>query len=176
MADQPQIDVIEGAKTIERNVGHLRERLGAWAAHMAARYNGPVYLCGSTLHHPTPRDCDIRIIMSDTTFGARYGMELHPMDLDEFHPLRKRRGLVRSSVIRWSDEGPTQRWIDDIAKFNDHLAQTLALNMDVQAWPESVWREVYPTPVRLAAPTPRWWIYTKYCPDPSAPIEVTADV
>lgn len=43
-----------------------------FAGYMAARYNGPVYLVGSSLRSGTPRDIDIRVVVADAEFCGRY--------------------------------------------------------------------------------------------------------
>lgn len=149
---------------IEANVARIVQGLRVWANHMAGRYNGCVYLLGSTLQNPEPRDCDIRIVMDDHEFGARYGLEMKPTTKE---------GWTR--CIAWDEDGPTQRWIDDVAKFNGRLSVTLKLNMDIQLWPDSYWRDgkIYPKPILLAGRSPHWWIYSAHCPDPSPPEPAT---
>lgn len=156
------------AAVIEANVGAIVAKLDNWAKHMAARYNGRVLLVGSTLHHPSPRDCDIRIIVSDDEFAARYGMELRQTELTEWHPLKKRRPeLCSARLVHWDADGPTQRWVDDVAKFSGAMSKEIGANMDIKVWPDSYFREPYPRPVVLAEPTPRWFIYNAYVPDPT---------
>ena len=158
------------AARIEANVAKVRETLDIWARHMAARYNGPVYLLGSILTNPTPRDYDIRIVIQDHEFAARYGNTLVQTDLAEHHPVRRRfPELLSMKLVEWDREGPSQRWIDDIAKFGAVWSQRLGANIDLQIWPDSYWREgTYPTPIRLAAPSPKWWIYNVHVPNPAA--------
>jgi hypothetical protein len=159
--------VIDEIMIVEANVAFVCEKLKSWARHMAARYNAPVYLVGSTLHSPTPRDCDIRIVVVDHYFAARYGVELEHREFGEHHPMRKLHGLCAGRVVRWEEDGPSQAWVNDVAKFNEHLSARLERVMDVQVWPQSHWRPPYPAAIELAAPTPHRFIYTKYCPDPS---------
>lgn len=154
-----------GGRQVEANVAVVREKLADWAKHMAAHYNGTVYLLGSTLHNPTPRDCDIRIVIADDEFAARYGMDRVQRETLRGTALHDR-GVVSSLAVDWSS-GPSQRWIDDVAKFNGHLSLTTKLNLDIKVWAESQWRFVYPHPVVLAAPSPRYWFYSAYCPKPS---------
>ena len=155
------------AEAVEANVAEIRQSLTVWARHMAGRYNGPVYLTGSTLHNPDPRDCDVRIVVDDHEFAARYGVPLHRTEFNEYHKYSKR-GLVAGDCCNWDKDGPSQRWIDDVAKFNAFLSQKLKRNMDVQVVPDSWYRDgIYPAPILLAAPSPHWWIYSAYCPDPS---------
>ena len=93
--------------------------LTIWARMMAARFNGPVYLCGSIARDhvyprpgengpfdkPTARDVDIRIVISDAEFIARYG------------PLQ---------------EHPSPRWIQDMAKLGSELTLEKRFNIDFQ--------------------------------------------
>jgi hypothetical protein len=51
----------------------LCESLQPWANQMASRFGRPVYLVGSALRLPEPRDYDIRIVVTDEEFTARYG-------------------------------------------------------------------------------------------------------
>lgn len=138
--------------TIRRNVNWIKMTLSADARHWAARYNGAVYLLGSTLHNPTPRDCDIRIVIDDHEFAARYGHTLVEKD----SPFHERPEITRSRVVDFCTDGPTQRWIDDVAKFSGNISRKIGNNLDLQIWPESQWRKPYPEPVLLAAPSPRW--------------------
>jgi hypothetical protein len=156
------------AELIEANVKRITAGLHAhgWALHMVARFNGPVYLLGSVLHKPAPRDIDIRIVVPDSEFAARYGHTLVQTELDQYHPFRKERSMTTASIVRWDEDGPTQRWVDDMAKFGAHLSQRLNENVDLKAWPESYWRRPYPRPLVLAAPSSSWFIYNKYNPDP----------
>lgn len=164
MADDAELAVM--AATIEANVAMVRAQLDDWARHMAGRFNGAVYLVGSILHHPAPRDCDVRIVIADHEFAARYGNAMERVEFNEFHPMAKR-GLVSAECVRWCEDGPTQRWIDDTAKLGAGLLKATQLNMDVKVWPESHWREPYPTPITLAAPSRRWFVYNAHVPDPS---------
>ena len=165
----------EKAEKIETRVTLVVEKLTDWARHMAARFNGAVYLVGSTLHNPLARDCDVRIIVPDHEFAARYGMELHQTEIGDFHPLRKRgSSLVSARLVRF-DDGVTQRWLDDVAKFTGTLSVKLGLNMDVKVWPDSYWREPYPTPITLAAPSGGWYVYNRYHPKPQAIIDWEAE-
>jgi hypothetical protein len=169
MTAEERTDYAAKAAIIEAQVARAVEKLSDWARHMAGRFNGAVYLVGSFLHHPDPRDCDIRIVIPDHEFAIRYGMAMERVEFNEFHPLRKRRGILSGECVRWSEDGPTQRWIDDTAKLGAGLLKAMQHNMDVKVWPDSHWREPYPTPITLAAPSPRYFIYTRHCPDPGRP-------
>lgn len=157
----------ETAERIEANVERVVFLSKDWARHMAARLNARVYLVGSTLHAPEPRDCDIRLILLDHEFAARYGM---PMVAIPVEMQRERNGVTRTSAVPF-DEGVTQRWVDDIAKLGAALSLRLHRNVDVKVWPDSYWREPYPTPVLLAAPSPHVFHYNAYAPDPSLPLD-----
>ena len=151
--------------TIEAHVDRVKAALAVWARHMAARYNAPVYLTGSTLHKPDPRDCDVRIVIADDEFAARYGNALHQTTFDEGHPYRKRHpNILGCNTVHWDEDGPTQRWIDDVAKFNAHLSSRLKLNVDMQVVPDSWWRDVWPPPFLLAAPSGRRFFHNRHFP------------
>lgn len=59
--------------THEPAAGRLVELLRPWARHIAVRFGAPVYLVGSSLELPDPRDVDVRVILSDDAFRGRYG-------------------------------------------------------------------------------------------------------
>ncbi len=154
------MDKTETLKTIAANVATAKSALSLHARHWAARYNASVYLVGSIRSKPEPRDIDIRIIIPDHEFAARYGHELRPTEIGESHPLHKRQpALVKASLVDWNGDGPTQRWIDDIAKFGAQLSLKMRHNIDLQIWPDSYWREPYPPPILLATPSPCWFFY-----------------
>jgi hypothetical protein len=139
--------------SVARVVGILTP---AWARHWAARYNAPVYLTGSILENPMARDVDIRIPVPDHAFAARFGNAIVETTTTP--------GWTKH--VDWAKEGPTQRWVDEIAKVNEWLSTMLERTADLQIWPASYWREPYPKPLLLAAPTPKWWIYSIHCPEP----------
>lgn len=143
---------------IEARVRQLQAGLLDWALHMVGKYNAPVYLTGSVLHSPTPRDIDIRIVVTDHEFGARYGMEMVPTTEKEGW----------TNCIPWSKSAPPQRWADDIAKVGAELSVIHKHNFDVKVWPLSHWREPYPKPVLLAGPSGKWWFYNEFNPAPTA--------
>lgn len=150
------------ARRIERNVADIRAKLAPWAPYVAARYNAPVYLVGSTLYNPQPRDCDIRIPINDYEFAARYGMPTVT-----FAEAKGADGHRWVSGVEWGGlVAPTQAWVDDIAKFTGHLSTYLKRNVDLQIWPRSFWRDAYPGALLLCAPSPKWWIYNSYAPSP----------
>jgi len=149
---------VNRAQQVERNVREIRAALAIDVMHWAARYSASVYLVGSTLHNPTPRDCDLRITIEDHDFAARYGMTIM-----QFPEPRHR----FTAGVNWGYEPPTQRWVDDIAKFSHVLSRKVG-NVDLQIWPLSYWSdEPWPVPVLLAAPSPKWAIFNRYYPDPA---------
>lgn len=107
--------------------------LSRFGAYIAARYNGPVYLVGSSLRVAQPRDIDIRVVIADDEFCGRYGYEKY----DDF-----------------SRYGPNQAWIDDMAKRNGQLAAHHRLNSDFQVYAASHCIQYRDDPrVLIAAPT-----------------------
>jgi hypothetical protein len=166
MSSNQEIDEQVRREHIEGMVEHVQLSLAKWALHMAARLNGTVYLIGSVLHHPDPRDIDIRIVLDDSEFGHRYGMERKPTD---------RPGYTK--CIAWDEDPPPQRWVDDVAKLGRELSHILRHNVDLKVWPRSYWRkDLYPAPLVLAAPSVRWFVHNKYVPDPSDLVTPSEDV
>lgn len=111
---------------------HLSERpklihlLRRWGNIVYAHYGVPVYLCGSALKPDAadPRDWDIRIRLSATSFLIRYG-----------------------SPEEWENEGKTGfwsrtrwRWVDDCRKQSARGAKYTGLNIDFEVHPPSFWR------------------------------------
>ncbi|MDB4893122.1 MAG: hypothetical protein JWL61_4977 [Gemmatimonadetes bacterium] len=160
----------EKVAAVERHVDAVCEKLRDWSRHMAARFNGAVYLVGSTLHHPTPRDTDIRIVIADHEFAARYDMPMAEIPAEK---QRERNGVTRTQAVPF-DAGITQRWVDDMAKLTAAVSIRLTHNADVKVWPDSYWREPYPTPITLAAPSRRWFLYNRHNPKPPAIVEFEA--
>jgi hypothetical protein len=87
-------------------------RFRRFAAYMAARYNGPVFLVGSCLRSGHYRDVDIRIEISDEEFKGRYGV----------------------THEQWVQLGPPQRWIDDMANYNGEIARDFHVIPDFQVY------------------------------------------
>ncbi len=103
----------------------LAKRLGGWANQIAARYGFPVYLVGSALTETEPRDVDVRVVLSDDAFYARYGI-----------------GPMRAEGQAWigadeQHEG-TRRWHADMAKMARQAANVLHVNIDFQVQSESI--------------------------------------
>lgn len=118
----------------------LRLCLRGWANQMAARFGAPVYLVGSALDDPNARDIDIRIVLPDEDFAARYG------DVCDF--------MVEGWSPEWG-EG-RKRWGADMAKLSrdvvlwggralhligrSPLNKLHGFNVDLKVEPESVAR------------------------------------
>lgn len=152
MAESPEYE--EKARRIEANVARVIVNLEAWARHLAARYGVPIQLCGSVLCSPTPRDCDVRIVLPDHEFELRYGQ----------------------TPDEYVKNGPSQVWIDELAKFNRGMVRHVRMPMDVQVWPKSKWDEnSWPRPIILAAPSPRWFVHNAYHPKSQAMLDMEAE-
>ena len=122
----------------------LREKLGFWAQCMAARFGGPVYLVGSALTKENPRDVDIRIVIPDHDFFNRYD---------------------RLASDFYTDRGPI--WVEDVAKLGRDLLRTWhGLNLDLQVYPESAWRDQPQHRLTLAAPREETRYVPPLCDDP----------
>jgi hypothetical protein len=100
-----------------------------FANGLAGLYGVPIYLCGSALRpdNPDPRDYDIRIMLPDEHFRARYG-----------------------DVQKWNDEGAIGnwtrvrwRWSADCTKQSRVGFRETGLNVDVQIYPASHARALY---------------------------------
>ena len=88
---------------------------------MAARFARPVYLCGSALLLPDPRDVDVRIVVTDDEFRARYG------DPDAW-----------GRALWWpSKHDGSLRYAADMADLAREAALVLRLNLDVCVQPVS---------------------------------------
>ncbi len=94
----------------------LRLHLQGWANQLAARFGAPVYLVGSSLTDPEARDVDVRVVLDDDSFQARYG--ILPQHVD------------RESWGGWS--AGSRRWGADVAKISRQAAVALRLNVDFQ--------------------------------------------
>jgi hypothetical protein len=97
----------------------LGPRLLPWARQIALRFGRPVWLVGSALELPDPRDVDVRVLLNDEEFLARYG------DPAEWHkglwfPNRKD-GSLRYAADMW-----------DLSR---EASLVLGLNIDFQVQP-----------------------------------------
>jgi hypothetical protein len=111
-----------------------------WANQIAMRYSAPVWLVGSSLDVEdlrAARDFDIRVVLKDAEFEARFGVE----------PTR----FMREQWSSWSDG--SKRWGAEMAKLSrGWMTQfaALKLNLDFQVHPFYVGRIFYDRPrVRL---------------------------
>lgn len=101
--------------------GWRGKALRGWANLMASRYGRPVYLTGSALEEPLPRDIDVRVVLSKTEWEARFGR------------------FVEGYATRLENIDADRRWHVEIAKMNRNAAgQThLPIDFQVQALPEA---------------------------------------
>lgn len=102
------------------------KNIEGWANQMAARFGHPVYLVGSALTQEKPRDYDVRIMIPDEEFVARYG----PIN-DWLHNIWG----------TWEDAG--YRWGNDMAKMNRQATIILQDNIDLQVFPKTWADAVY---------------------------------
>lgn len=111
----------------------LQKCIAGFASQMATRFGQPVYLTGSSLTKPDARDVDLRIVLPDDQFGARYG--------------DPRWWWCDSWRHTW---GPArQRWAEDCAKLGAYASKALRLNIDLQVYPESIAAEHFADQPRL---------------------------
>lgn len=98
----------------------LPEHFIGWANQMAARFGRPVYLVGSALHEPRPRDYDVRVVLSNQEFTDRYGIELDVYETSLWLPLRFPQLMT---------------YFNDMAKMARSAAGASHLNTDFQVQP-----------------------------------------
>lgn len=95
------------------NPNYLKFALQKWADTVFSRFGLPVYLVGSALKDPNQvwvRDIDVRVIMPDDHFAARFG---DPK----------------------SDEGKW-RWAEEMGKQNFWAARQTLMPVDFQVMPD----------------------------------------
>lgn len=51
----------------------IADKMKVWARDTVMRFGRPVYLVGSALEESHPRDIDVRVVLSDEEFDARWG-------------------------------------------------------------------------------------------------------
>lgn len=110
-----------------------------FANSLRGLYGQPVYLCGSALRpdNPDPRDYDIRIMLPDEQFRARYG---DPRKWED-------EGAIGNwTRVRW-------RWSDDCSKQSKRGWAETRLNVDVQVYPASHARNLYQNKRRIRIDT-----------------------
>jgi hypothetical protein len=94
--------------------------LRGWANLVASRYGRPVYLTGSAVKEATPRDLDVRVVMSRSEFEARFGkLSAHESDLN-------------GHVLRLDVMDEERRWHVETAKMNKQGADNTHLPIDFQ--------------------------------------------
>jgi hypothetical protein len=114
---------------------HAKLTHSRFASYIAARYNGPVYLVGSSLKAGAARDVDVRVIVNDREFAGRYGCET-------------------KDGTGCPHDWPNQRWIDDMAKRSGELARDFEFNADFQVYPAGHCIQFQDAPrILLAAPS-----------------------
>ena len=84
----------------------------AWAREIAARFGRPVYLTGSSLELPQPRDVDVRVVLTDEEFSARWGDKSWDSATDGY-----------------------RHYACDMGKLSRHASSFMMLNIDLQAQP-----------------------------------------
>lgn len=98
--------------------------LRGWARQIAARFGHPVWLVGSATSEENPRDVDVRVVLPDDEFEARYG------PVDTWH------------LWLWNSVGGTPtdmaaNWGRDVAKLSRSACLYVRLNIDFQVIPLS---------------------------------------
>lgn len=97
----------------------LPPRVSGWATQLAARFGRPVFLVGSALKLPSPRDYDVRIVLSNDEFQNRYG-----------DPSLYERSCWVPGFF------PTMRgYFEDMAKLARQGVEAIQLNLDLQVHP-----------------------------------------
>lgn len=118
---------------------HL-EQLLRFANEMAGWYQSPVYLCGSALSKPDPRDIDLRIQLPDADFALHYAGAKS----------------AETVVARWIEQGLTGqwtqlrfRWSADCTKRTKRAWKLTNQNVDFQVYPLSWCEQHYADAPRL---------------------------
>jgi len=101
-------------------LGELLNELRPFANSQAAHYGVPVWLCGSVLHCLYPRDIDVRVVLPDAEYEARFGSW----------------GWERVRKFHWPE--PEKQWAMTMGKTNRIAARLYGLNLDFQVIPYSV--------------------------------------
>lgn len=109
--------------------GWLAARLRPWARQLALRFGRPLWLVGSALELPDPRDVDVRVLLSSAEFEARYG------DPSEWH-----KGLWWPNRLDGS-----LRYAADVWDLSREASLVLRLNIDFQVQPPIESRRYDPT-------------------------------
>jgi hypothetical protein len=113
-------------------------KLGSWPNQMWARFGGaPVYLVGSALAKPHPRDIDLVIVLEDGVFAARYGVSLEdeiPAPTDRAQRRDEHRDAMNGEA--WSPG--MKRCYREIAGLTRRLHPYLSYPIDLKVRPQSV--------------------------------------
>jgi hypothetical protein len=118
------------ARVLEKDVSHESwadkkfntwqgSALRGWSNLMASRYGRPVYLVGGALQDASPRDIDVRLVLSATEYEARFG--------------DWRKWTYSLTSLEKADE--QRRWHVEIAKMNKQGAGQTHLPIDFQIQP-----------------------------------------
>jgi len=105
----------------------LAKTLGGWANQIAGRYGFAVYLVGSALTTEDPRDVDIRAVLTDAAFFARFGIK----------PL-----LALHEAWKPEQSEGTRRLYEEQAKISRGAAEVFHLNIDFQVQSET-WATIF---------------------------------
>lgn len=106
----------------EREQNTYRGRmLRGWANLLASRYGRPVYLTGGALKDASPRDLDVRVVLSATEFRDRFGK------------YERRDGNGYCFRLEAMDD--ERRWHLEVAKMNKQGANNTHLPIDFQIQP-----------------------------------------
>lgn len=97
------------------------EIVKTWARDMVMRFGRPVYLVGSALQVPSPRDVDVRIVLSTEEFESRWG-----------------RYAVWGSVKDPLGGDGWRRYAADMGKLGREASKRCCLNIDLQVQPLGV--------------------------------------
>lgn len=107
---------------------------------LAGWFQAPVYLCGSALSKPDPRDYDLRIQLPDADFALRYAGAMK----------------AEAAVARWVEQGLTGawqrirwRWSADCTHHTKRTWKLTNLNIDFQVYPMSYCQVSYADAPRL---------------------------
>jgi hypothetical protein len=100
----------------------IKTLCAGWANQMYSRFGYPVYLVGSSLHSENPRDVDIRIMLPDEVFEARYG-DVYDWMAEGYRPV-------------WGET--RQKWARDMGKLSMEATLCIRQNIDFQVYPEGM--------------------------------------
>ncbi len=124
---QPMAAALEGRVSMaswwEREERTYKGRmLRGWANLVASRYGRPVYLVGGALKDATPRDIDVRVVLSKSQFEERFGK----LDMSWGQ---------NGYCLRLEAMDDERRWHVEVAKMNRQGASNTHLPVDFQVQP-----------------------------------------